>query len=81
MSVVTEGNIFSDLRIKLVVRIDFKKKWGYGFLTSIVVRRSDDKEYEFSYADLPRLNMNDVEDMYLLQVTGTKSGIGHSKNV
>ncbi|GKD31870.1 hypothetical protein Tco_1242648, partial [Tanacetum coccineum] len=32
------------------------------------VRRSDDKEYEFSYADLPRLSVNDVEDMYLLQV-------------
>ncbi|GJS77428.1 hypothetical protein Tco_0727309 [Tanacetum coccineum] len=68
MSAVTEGNVFSDLRIKSVVRIDVKKKWGYGFLTSIVVRRSDDKEYEFSYADLPRLSVNDVEDMYLLQV-------------
>ncbi|GJT71570.1 hypothetical protein Tco_1030856 [Tanacetum coccineum] len=32
------------------------------------VRRSDDKEYEFSYAYLPRLSLNDVEDMYLLQV-------------
>nr|GEV29476.1 hypothetical protein [Tanacetum cinerariifolium] len=32
------------------------------------VRRSDDKENELSYADLPRLNVNDVEDMYLLQV-------------
>ncbi|GJR03635.1 reverse transcriptase domain-containing protein [Tanacetum coccineum] len=31
------------------------------------VRRSDYKEYEFSYANLPRLNLNDVEDMYLLQ--------------
>ncbi|GJR19840.1 hypothetical protein Tco_0968367 [Tanacetum coccineum] len=31
-------------------------------------KRSDDKEYEFSYADLPRLSVNDVEDMYLLQV-------------
>ncbi|GKC39240.1 hypothetical protein Tco_1051624 [Tanacetum coccineum] len=30
--------------------------------------RSNDKEYEFSYADLPRLSVNDVEDMYLLQV-------------
>ncbi|GJT08558.1 hypothetical protein Tco_0843020, partial [Tanacetum coccineum] len=58
----------NDLRIKSVVRIDVKKKWGYGFLTSIVVRISDDKEYEFSYADLPRLSVNDVEDMYLLQV-------------
>ncbi|GJZ21297.1 hypothetical protein Tco_0558336 [Tanacetum coccineum] len=32
------------------------------------VRRLDEKEYEFSYADLPRLNVNNVEDMYLLQV-------------
>nr|GEY92528.1 hypothetical protein [Tanacetum cinerariifolium] len=57
-----------DLRIKSVVRIDVKNKWGYGFLTSIVVRRSDDKEYEFNYADLPRLSVNDNEDIYLLQV-------------
>ncbi|GKB02769.1 hypothetical protein Tco_0830858 [Tanacetum coccineum] len=38
------------------------------FLSSIVVRRSDKKEYTFSYADLPRLNLNDIEDMYLLKV-------------
>ncbi|GJX74022.1 hypothetical protein Tco_0312617 [Tanacetum coccineum] len=31
-------------------------------------RRSDDKKYKFSYADLPRLSVNDVEDMYLLHV-------------
>ncbi|GJX59373.1 hypothetical protein Tco_0290763 [Tanacetum coccineum] len=31
-------------------------------------KRSDDQEYEFSYADLPRLSLNDIEDMYLLQV-------------
>ncbi|GJR95911.1 hypothetical protein Tco_0268085 [Tanacetum coccineum] len=31
------------------------------------VMRSVDKEYEFGYADLPRLSVNDVEDMYLLQ--------------
>ncbi|GJT83054.1 hypothetical protein Tco_1057396 [Tanacetum coccineum] len=64
MSAVTEGNVFSDLRIKAVVRIDVKKKWGYGFLTLIVVRRSDDKEYEFSYADLPRLNFNNALLMF-----------------
>ncbi|GKB79873.1 hypothetical protein Tco_0946768 [Tanacetum coccineum] len=68
MSVVTERNILSDLRIKSIIRIDVKKKWGYGFLRSVIVRRSDDEEYEFSYADLPRLSVNDVEDMYLLQV-------------
>ncbi|GKE55648.1 hypothetical protein Tco_1494833 [Tanacetum coccineum] len=35
---------------------------------SIVVRRSDNREYEFRYADLPRLSLNDVEDMYFLKV-------------
>ncbi|GJS95464.1 hypothetical protein Tco_0802432 [Tanacetum coccineum] len=68
MSVVTKGNVYSDLGIKSVVRVVVKKKWGYGFLTSFIVRRFDDKEYEFSYADLPRLSVNGVEDMYLLQV-------------
>ncbi|GJX15791.1 hypothetical protein Tco_0216623 [Tanacetum coccineum] len=58
----------NDLRVKSVVRIVVKKKQGYGFLTSIVVKRFDDQEYEFSYADRPRLSLNDVEDLYLLQV-------------
>nr|GEU39075.1 RNA-directed DNA polymerase, eukaryota [Tanacetum cinerariifolium] len=62
----------NDLRIKSVIRIVVKKKCGYGFLTSIIVRRSNDKEYEFSYADLPRLSVNDVEDMYLLQLSEVK---------
>ncbi|GJS88417.1 hypothetical protein Tco_0771053 [Tanacetum coccineum] len=44
MSTRTEGNVYSGLRIKSVVRI------------------------MFSYADLPILSLNDVGDMYLLQV-------------
>nr|GEW73159.1 hypothetical protein [Tanacetum cinerariifolium] len=44
ISTKTKGSVYSDLRIKSVVRVVAKKKWGYGFLTSIVVRRSDDKE-------------------------------------
>nr|GEX87552.1 hypothetical protein [Tanacetum cinerariifolium] len=63
MSAVIEGNIYSDLRIKSLVRVDVKKKWGYGFLRSIVVSRSNDKKYEFSYAYLPRLSENDAEDI------------------
>ncbi|GJS95996.1 hypothetical protein Tco_0802964 [Tanacetum coccineum] len=55
--------VYFDKRIILVVKVDVKKKWGYRFLTSIVVRRSDKKEYECSYVDLPRLSLNDVEDM------------------
>ncbi|GJT81920.1 hypothetical protein Tco_1056262 [Tanacetum coccineum] len=38
------------------------------FFKAEIIRRSDDQEYEFRYADLPRLSLNDVEDMYLLQV-------------
>nr|GEU33461.1 hypothetical protein [Tanacetum cinerariifolium] len=53
----------NDLRIKSVVRVIVKKKWGYGFLTSIVVMRFDDKKYEFSNVDLPRCSENNVEDI------------------
>nr|GEX00234.1 hypothetical protein [Tanacetum cinerariifolium] len=38
------------------------------FFKAGMIRRSDDKEYEFSYANLLRLSVNDVEDTYLLQV-------------
>ncbi|GKC25117.1 hypothetical protein Tco_1027267 [Tanacetum coccineum] len=38
------------------------------FFKAEMIRRFDDKEYEFSYANLPRLGLNDVEDMYLFQV-------------
>ncbi|GJV89814.1 hypothetical protein Tco_1533752 [Tanacetum coccineum] len=38
------------------------------FFKADMIRRSDDKEYKFSYADLPRLSLNDVEDLYLFQV-------------
>ncbi|GJX68036.1 hypothetical protein Tco_0303763 [Tanacetum coccineum] len=68
MSTRTEGSVYSDLRIKSVVRVVVNNKWGYGFLSAFVVRRSDDKEYKFSYAYHPRLSLNDVEDMYLIQV-------------
>nr|GEW72958.1 hypothetical protein [Tanacetum cinerariifolium] len=57
-------------RIITVVSVDVKKKWGYGFLTSIKVKRTYNKEYEFSYAALSRLSLNDIEDMYLLKVQG-----------
>ncbi|GKC30513.1 hypothetical protein Tco_1037807 [Tanacetum coccineum] len=62
MSNRSERKVYSDLGIKLVVRIMVNNKWGYGSLKSIVVRRSNDNEYEFSYANLPRLSLNDVED-------------------
>ncbi|GJR60511.1 hypothetical protein Tco_1502673 [Tanacetum coccineum] len=64
----TSRNVYSDKKIILVVRVVVKRKWGYGFLSLIVVRRLDKQEHTFSYADLPRLNLNEIEDMYLLKV-------------
>ncbi|GJS64380.1 hypothetical protein Tco_0678944 [Tanacetum coccineum] len=63
----TSRNVYSDKKIISVVRVVVKRKWGYRFLSSILVRRSDKQEYTFSYADLPRLSLNDIEDMYLLK--------------
>ncbi|GJS19510.1 hypothetical protein Tco_0448142 [Tanacetum coccineum] len=65
---MSPDKVYSNKRIISVIRIDVKKKWGYGFLTSIVVRRLVKKEYEFNYVDLPRLSLNDVKDMYLLKM-------------
>ncbi|GJR40267.1 hypothetical protein Tco_1215951 [Tanacetum coccineum] len=77
MSTRIQGSVYSDLRIKLVVRVVIKKKWGYGFLTSIVVWIFDDKEYKFSYADLPRLSLNDIEDMYFFSKSKRNFTISH----
>ncbi|GJS41089.1 hypothetical protein Tco_0566132 [Tanacetum coccineum] len=62
--------VYSDKRIITIVSVDVKKKRGYSFLTSIKVNRTDNKEYEFSYANLSRLSLNDIEDMYLVKVQG-----------
>ncbi|GKD71790.1 hypothetical protein Tco_1325880 [Tanacetum coccineum] len=62
------SNVYSYKKIILVVKVVVKRKWGYGFLSSIMVRRSNKQEYTFSYADLPRLSLNGIEGMYLLKV-------------
>nr|GEY66684.1 hypothetical protein [Tanacetum cinerariifolium] len=64
----TPRKVYSDKRIISVVSVVVKRKWGYRFVSSIVVRRSDKQEYTFNYADLPILNLNDIEDMHLLKV-------------
>nr|GEU29954.1 zf-CCHC domain-containing protein/UBN2 domain-containing protein [Tanacetum cinerariifolium] len=62
--------VYSYKRIIIVVSVDVKMKWYYDFLTSIKVKRTDNKEYEFSSEDLSRLSLNDIEHMYLLKVQG-----------
>nr|GEW75457.1 hypothetical protein [Tanacetum cinerariifolium] len=62
--------VYSDKNIITVVSVEVKRKWGYGFLTSIKVKINDGKDYEFNYKDFPRLSLDDIEDMYLLKVQG-----------
>ncbi|GKA02389.1 Myb domain protein 62 [Tanacetum coccineum] len=59
--------VYSNKRIITVTSVNVKSKWGYGFLTSIVVKRIDGKEYEFNEADLSRLIVikNQIEDTQL----------------
>ncbi|GJW23440.1 hypothetical protein Tco_0034062 [Tanacetum coccineum] len=45
-------------------------RWSKEVQLYYVDALNDNKEYEFSYADLSRLNLNDIEDMYLLKVQG-----------
>ncbi|GJZ95443.1 hypothetical protein Tco_0667777 [Tanacetum coccineum] len=42
------------------------RKHGYGYLKEIVVRRADNDLYRFKEGDFPRLRINDIEDMLLL---------------
>ncbi|GJX95488.1 hypothetical protein Tco_0351286 [Tanacetum coccineum] len=39
---------------------------GYCYLKEIVVKRENQKEYMFKEADFPSLQLNDIEDMFLL---------------
>ncbi|GJY50965.1 hypothetical protein Tco_0441812 [Tanacetum coccineum] len=60
---------FVAITLKLLMVYTIGKRIYFEALNQL---RSDDKEYEFSYADLPKLNVNDFEDMYLLQVQDKK---------
>ncbi|GJT36266.1 hypothetical protein Tco_0926685 [Tanacetum coccineum] len=61
-------DVYSKLKIIRVKRITVEKKYGYGYLKMIVVKRADKKEYMLVEADFPRLNQNDIKDLYLLKI-------------
>ncbi|GKD55057.1 hypothetical protein Tco_1288444 [Tanacetum coccineum] len=44
------------------------KKYDYGYLEEIIVRREDQSLHKFVEGDFPRLNLHDIEDMLLLLV-------------
>nr|GEV03802.1 hypothetical protein [Tanacetum cinerariifolium] len=51
-----------------VTHVKVMKKYDYGYLDKIIVRREDLKLYKFKEGDFPRLNLHDIEDMLLLLV-------------
>ncbi|GJZ64549.1 hypothetical protein Tco_0620970 [Tanacetum coccineum] len=61
-------DVYSKVKIISVQRIVVEKKFRYGYLKEIVVKRADQKEYMFIEVDFPRLNQNNIEDLYLLKI-------------
>ncbi|GJR52726.1 hypothetical protein Tco_1403247 [Tanacetum coccineum] len=64
--VKSSHDVFSTKRIIAVTHINVVKKYDYGYLDEIIVRREDHKLYKFNEGDFLRLNLCDIEDMLLL---------------
>ncbi|GKC58623.1 putative nucleotidyltransferase, ribonuclease H [Tanacetum coccineum] len=62
--------VYSDHKIVTVKDVKVERQFEYGFLTEIKVLRSVRKEYTFSESNYQRLNLNDIEDMYVLKIQG-----------
>ncbi|GJS90785.1 retrovirus-related pol polyprotein from transposon TNT 1-94 [Tanacetum coccineum] len=60
--------VYSRRRIIAVTRLKIMKKYDYGHLEEIEVRRDDQKLYTFKEGDFKRLRLQDIEDMLLLLV-------------
>ncbi|GJV24287.1 hypothetical protein Tco_1376982 [Tanacetum coccineum] len=64
----SRGDVYSTKRILAVTHVSVMRKYGYGYLEEIVVRRADNVLYRFKEGDFPRLRINDIEDMLLLVI-------------
>ncbi|GJU84131.1 hypothetical protein Tco_1291677 [Tanacetum coccineum] len=60
----------SHIKILSVVSLKTFPRYGYTFLSEIVLRRADYKEYKISEADFKNLHPNDFKDLYLLHLQG-----------
>nr|GEV00126.1 hypothetical protein [Tanacetum cinerariifolium] len=82
MGNMSPHKVYSNKNIINVKSVNVKIKWGYGFLTSIMVKRNDGKEYEFNEADLSRISLNDIEVKENLQKTLDENILGYeNKNM
>ncbi|GKD97261.1 hypothetical protein Tco_1381158 [Tanacetum coccineum] len=61
----SKGDVYSTKRILAVTHVSVMRKYRYGYLEEIVVRRADNVLYRFKEGDFPRLRINDIEDMLL----------------
>ncbi|GJY62749.1 putative ribonuclease H-like domain-containing protein [Tanacetum coccineum] len=61
-------DVYSRKRIIAVTKLTIMKKYEYGHLEEIKVRREDLKLYKFREGDFPRIRLQDIEDMLLLLV-------------
>ncbi|GJR60503.1 hypothetical protein Tco_1502665 [Tanacetum coccineum] len=61
-------DVYSRVKIISVWRISVYKRYGYGYLKEIMVNRADKKEYMITEDNFLRLNLNDIEDLYLLKI-------------
>ncbi|GJW73335.1 hypothetical protein Tco_0132705 [Tanacetum coccineum] len=61
-------DVYAIKQIIAVTRLTIMKKYDYGHLEEIEVRREDQKLYKFREGDFQRLRLQDIEDMLLLLV-------------
>ncbi|GJT41488.1 zf-CCHC domain-containing protein [Tanacetum coccineum] len=73
---ITNGKVYSDLKITFVDEVKVDLLFEYGFLESITVTRDDKKKYTFKESDFIRLNLNDIEDMYVSKGQGKLKHLG-----
>nr|GEX58753.1 hypothetical protein [Tanacetum cinerariifolium] len=67
-NLTSSKDVYSRRRIIAVTRLKIMKKYDYGHLEEIEVRRDDQQLYTFKEGDFKRLPLQDIEDMLLLLV-------------
>ncbi|GJS89569.1 hypothetical protein Tco_0772205 [Tanacetum coccineum] len=67
-NLTSSKDVYSRRRIIAVTRLIIMKKYDYGHLEEIEVRRDDQQLYTFKEGDFKRLRLQDIEDMLLLLV-------------
>ncbi|GKC13116.1 hypothetical protein Tco_1009898 [Tanacetum coccineum] len=64
----SKHDVFSIKRIIAITHVKVMKKYDYGYLEEIFVRREDQQVYKLIEGDFPRLNLRDIKYMILLLV-------------